>query len=373
MEILGFAAKPKTRVVARWTFISIGWAAAVLLFASQWYVYDVTRDAADPFVFYLWWSWYLWSVITPLVLWFSRRYPIDSHRWRRTIPLHIAISVTLTGIQLSIESYLGWLRHKSSLQGALRHYFSQHIQPSLLTYWVLLAAMHFYRIYDQARRRQIQAAQLEARLAEAQLDMLRMQLQPHFLFNTLQAATTLVHEDPDGAEDILLRLSELLRVSLDELHIQEVPLRREVEFLEHYMGIQQRRFGDRLRFHQQFDQNVLTCSVPSLILQPLVENAVRHGIGRHKERDDITVRAFRNADHLHLEVQNVTGRLISTLDNLVGHGTGLANTQARLRQLYGDQQSLKLFNLDPSGVCVVLTLPLREFSARNLTGMEPPA
>jgi len=372
MEILGFAVKPKMRVLARWTLISIGWAAAVLLFASQWYVYDVTRDAADPFVFYLWWSWYLWAVITPFVLWFSRRHPIDSHCWRRTIPLHIAASVALTGVQLSIESYLGWLRRvdESSFKGALRHYFSQHTQLSLLTYWVLLAATHFYRIYDQARRRQIQAAQLEARLAEAQLDMLRMQLQPHFLFNTLQAATTLVHEDPDGAEDILLRLSELLRVSLDELHIQEVPLRREIEFLEHYMGIQQRRFRDRLRFHLEIGEDVLTCSVPSLVLQPLVENAVRHGIGKRKERDEITVRAFRNADHLHLEVRNVTGRLIGTLDNLVGHGTGLANTQARLRQLYGERQSLKLFNLDPSGVCVVLTLPLKQCSAQNLTYME---
>lgn len=373
MEILGFTAKPRMRVLARWSLISIGWAAVVLVFASQWYAYDVSREAADPFVFYVWWSWYLWAVITPSVLWLSRRYPIDAHTWQRAIPLHIAASVMLTVIQLSVESYLGWLRqiHESSFKAALRHYFSQHTQPSLLTYWVLVAATQFYRIYDQARKQQIQAAQFEARLAEAQLDMLRMQLQPHFLFNTLQAATTLVHEDPDGAEDILLRLSELLRVSLDELHIQEIPLAREIEFLEHYIGIQERRFGDRLRFHLQIEEDVLTCSVPSLILQPLVENAVRHGIGKYKESDEITIRARRNAAHLNLEVQNVTSKLTSTLDNLLKQGRGLANSQARLRQLYGDQQSLELFNLDPRGVCVALVLPLRLSSAENLQRMEP--
>src|SRR6267143_4713089 len=230
MEDAEFGAKGKLIRAGRWSFISAGWAVAVLLFASQWYAYDLTRGGADPFVFYLWWSWYMWAVLTPLVLWFSRRYPINGRGWKRAIPLHIAASVLLTVVQLSIETYLGWLRHahELSFRGALRHYFSQHTQLSLLTYWALVAAVQFYRMYDQTRKRQIQAAQLEARLAEAQLDVLRMQLQPHFLFNTLQAATMLVHEDPDGAEDILFRLSELLRVSLDELHVKEIPLAREI-------------------------------------------------------------------------------------------------------------------------------------------------
>ena len=140
-------------------------------------------------------------------------------------------------------------------------------------------------MYDQARLRQLQSAQLEARLAEARLEMLRMQLQPHFLFNTLQAATMLIHDDPHGAEDILLRLSQLLRVSLDEMNVQEIPLSREIELLECYMGIQERRFGDRLRFDLRMDDDVLGFAVPSFVLQPLVENAIRHGIGKHKEND----------------------------------------------------------------------------------------
>jgi LytS/YehU family sensor histidine kinase len=283
--------------------------------------------------------------------------------------------VLLTVVQLSIETYLGWLRHahELSFRGALRHYFSQHTQLSLLTYWALVAAVQFYRMYDQTRKRQIQAAQLEARLAEAQLDVLRMQLQPHFLFNTLQAATMLVHEDPDGAEDILLRLSELLRVSLDELHVKEIPLAREIACLDHYIGIQQRRFGDRLRFRLKIEEDVLACAVPSFVLQPLVENAVRHGIGKHKESDEVTVRAFHNAGHLHLEVHNATSTLTSPLEQLLAHGTGLANTQARLRQLYNDQQSLELFNLHPKGVCVALVFPLRPSRQQRLQVVESPA
>lgn len=368
MENVGFTAKRKLSLVTTWSLISAGWLAAVLLFASQWYAYDVTHDGADPFVFYLWWSWYMWAVLTPVVLWFSRRHPIDSHSWKRAIPLHIAASMMLTVVQLSLETYLGWLttRMNWSFKSALRHYFTQHTQLSLLTYWALVAAVHVYRMYDQARRKQIQAAQLEARLAEAQLNVLRMQLQPHFLFNTLQAATALIHEDPDGAEDILLRLSELLRVSLDELHVQEISLGREIEFLEQYIGIQQRRFGDRLRFHLRIDEDVLTCAVPSFVLQPLVENAVRHGIGKHKERDEVTVRAFHLAGYLHVEVHNSTGTLTNPLERLLSHGTGLANTQARLRQLYGDQQSLELFKLDPKGVCVAVVLPLRPSPAQSL-------
>jgi LytS/YehU family sensor histidine kinase len=224
---------------------------------------------------------------------------------------------------------------------------------------VIVGAAQFYRTYDQARRRQLHAAQLEARLAESQLEVLRVQLQPHFLFNTLQAATMLIHDDPSGAEDMLLRLSQLLRVSLDQFQVAEVSMAREIEFLEHYVGIQQHRFGDRLRFDIRIDQDVLTCAVPSLVLQPLVENAVRHGIGRHKESDVVTVQGFQGKDRLLLEVTNRTGRLEDEPKRLLNRGLGLANTKARLEQLYGQQQSLELRNLQPSGVGVVLSIPLR--------------
>jgi two-component system LytT family sensor kinase len=341
--------------------ICTGWMLVVLLFGSQWYAYDVSRGVADPFRYYLWWSWYMWAVLTPAVLWLARRRPINPHTWERAIPLHLAVSLALTVLQVFVEASIGWARfeHQLSFKGALRHYYSQHIQLSLLTYWVIVGAAQFYRTYDQARRRQLHAAQLEARLAESQLEVLRVQLQPHFLFNTLQAATMLIHDDPSGAEDVLLRLSQLLRVSLDEFQVAEVSMAREIEFLEHYVGIQQHRFGDRLRFDIRIDQDVLTCAVPSLVLQPLVENAIRHGIGRHREIDVVTVQGSQSKDRLLLEVTNRTGRLEDEPKRLLNRGLGLANTKARLEQLYGPQQSLELRNLQPSGVGVVLSIPLR--------------
>jgi two-component system LytT family sensor kinase len=356
----------------KWTWLLVGWAIVILLFASQWYAYDATRGGANPFAYYLGWSLYMWA-LAPFILRFTLRHPIEPGIWKRTVPLHVAVSVFLTALQISIETYIGWIRHahELSFQDAIRHYFGQHTQLSLLSYWVLVAAAMFYRMNDQARLRQIHSAQLEARFAETRLEMLRMQLQPHFLFNTLQAATMLVHDDPHGAEDILLRLSQLLRVSLDELHVQEISLSREIELLECYIGIQDRRFGDRLRFDLRIDADVLTFAVPSFVLQPLVENAIRHGIGKHKESDVVSIRAFQKQNRLYLEVSNRTSSLTDTPERLLSRGIGLSNTKERIEQLYGNEHLLQLCNLEPKGVCVRLSIPVRQLaSAEPLTAQE---
>jgi signal transduction histidine kinase len=349
--------------------IIAGWAATVLLFASQWYAYDAGHGFSDPLVFYLGWSCYLWGILTPLAVWLAWRYPIQPGTWKRAVPLHLLVSILLTTIQLSAEASIAWLRHSEdgTLTAMLAHYLRQHMQIGLLTYWFLLGATHFYRIYDQDRKRQLRAAQLGAQLAEAQMENLRTQLHPHFLFNTLQAAVTLIHEDPQGAEDILLRLSELLRVSLDEMRTHEIQLAREMEFLGHYIDIQQRRFDARLRFEVHIDPTFLDCAVPTLILQPLVENAVRHGVGKHKDTDVITVRAFQEQERLYLEVANFSSSLEDTPERLFSRGVGLSNARGRLEQLYGREQSLRLFNLEPTGVCVQISIPMRRLpSGQNV-------
>jgi len=256
---------------------------------------------------------------------------------------------------------LGKLRqhHDLSAQEALRHYFTRHTQVSLLTYWMLVGAVQLYRMHHEAQNRELRSSKLEAKLAATHLEMLRAQIHPHFLFNTLQAATMLIHEDPDGAEDILLRLSELLRVAVDEAHIQEISLDRELEVLDLYIGIQARRFGDRLRFEIAIDQDLRDCIVPALILQPLVENAIRHGIGMHKGRDTVSIRAFQEGESLHLEVRNLSSTLEDKPAQLSERGIGLANTRARLEQLYGNRQQFVLRNLEPTGVCAELSVPLR--------------
>lgn len=344
----------------QWLLLS-AWAIVVVVFANQWFFYDAAHGLTDRFLFYLGWSFYLWAVLTPLALWLARRYPIDAGTWKYSLLLHLAFSVCLTIAQLSLEASLHWMRAGQdwSLSAALGHYLRQHTQIGFLIYWLVVIAAQFYRMHDQSRKRQVHAAQLEARLAEAQIDNLRSQLHPHFLFNTLQAIATLIPEDPEAAEDVVLQLSQLLRLSLDEMHTHEVPLSREVDFLQHYMAIQQRRFGDRLRCEVQINSALLNCAVPTLVLQPLVENAIRHGISTHKEEDVVTIRAFENCGRICLEVINLNSRLEEEPERLFSRGVGLSNTRLRLQQLYGREQSFSLFELDPKGVCVRLLIPMR--------------
>jgi two-component system, LytTR family, sensor kinase len=355
-----------------WPAACLAWAVVVLLFAAQWYAYDLSRTGAEPFSYYVWWSGYLWALLTPVALWLGWRFPISGANWQRRVPLHLGASLGLTGIQLSLEACLGWLRHQHELSaaGALRHYFSQHTQISLLTYWLLVAAAVFYRTREDAREGRVRSAKLVAQLSAARLEALRQQLHPHFLFNTLQAATTLVHDDADCAEEILLRLSELLRVSLHESQEQEIRLQRELDILGHYIAIQGCRFGDRLRFDMRIDRDVLACAVPSLLLQPLVENAVRHGIGTHKENDTITIRGYRQGNKLCLAVCNLSATLEAPADQLFGRGVGLATTRERLEQLYGTEgASFHLRNLQPKGVCAEITLPYRMLPAETCSAM----
>jgi two-component system, LytTR family, sensor kinase len=341
--------------------IAGGLALGAIVAASQWYLYDAVHRQAERFSYYLVTCAYLCGVLAPAVIWLGRRYPIDNRTWKRSLPIHLAASLLLTAMGVFTEASIGWLPHAGqwSYSAALRHYFTQHTQISIVTYWALLGGFHVYRIYDQARRRQIHAAQLESQLRQAQLSALRSQLQPHFLFNTLQAATTSIYDDPQGAEEILLSLSELFRISLQALDRQEIPLREEIEFLKHYAAIQKKRFGDRLQFHFRIGEECDFCAIPALLLQPLMENAIRYGIGLRKEPDVITVRAFANEERLQIEICNLTSALDDAVENLLSRGVGLANTIARLQHLYSSQQSFFIRNLLPQGVAVSLSLPVR--------------
>ena len=168
-----------------------------------------------------------------------------------------------------------------------------------------------------------------------------------------------MHEDPNAAEDVLLRLSDLLRVTLDEMSNQEVTLQRELDFLDLYLGIQRQRFKDRLRVHVAADPAILNRKVPSLILQPLVENAVHHGIGRHKEDDSVEVSAHASNGFLELEVRNYASSLNGNASPN-GHGVGLRNIRARLEQLYGDAATLELRPIQPRGVSALVKIPSKQ-------------
>jgi hypothetical protein len=344
----------------RWA-VAIGFSLAITLGGVQWYAYDAAHRQAEHFSYYVLTLTYLFGVLTPVVVRLSHRWPINLQTWRCAVPLHLLASLLLTGLGVFVEGAIGWYPHASrwSFGSAERHYFQQHTQISLTSYWMLVAVVHLYRTYDRFRLRELRASQLEAQVAAAHLASLRAQLQPHFLFNTLQAATTLIYSDPEGAEEVLLSLSELLRSSLQTLDQQEVPLGSEIEFLQHYATIQQRRFEDRLRFTFQIEAQCRSCGVPTLLLQPLVENAVQHGIGTRKQSDVISIRAFVQNCQLTIEIQNLTSSMEETFEMLVSRGVGLSNTIARLKSLYGAQQSFTMQNLSPSGVAVSVSIPAR--------------
>ena len=181
------------------------------------------------------------------------------------------------------------------------------------------------------RQRELRQAQLETRLASAELEKLRMQIHPHFLFNTLQAAITLVQEEPHAAEDVLLRLSQLLRISLDQMDSNEITLVRELEFLDLYTGIQRARFGDRLAVEIHAEPDTLNLLIPPLILQPLVENAIRHGIGKHKGKDCVEIFAHKKDGGLQIEVWNANSVADEEGEKLFLRGVGLRNTQSTAR------------------------------------------
>jgi LytS/YehU family sensor histidine kinase len=222
---------------------------------------------------------------------------------------------------------------------------------------VLIAG--YAELREAMRQRELRQAQLETRLASAELEKLRMQIQPHFLFNTLQAAITLVQEDPHAAEDVLLRLSELLRISFEQMDSNEIVLARELEFLDLYMGIQKRRFGDRLSFEIHAEPATLDAQVPPLILQPLVENAIRHGIGKHKGKDCIEIFARHQDGGLQVEVWNMNSVVEEASERLLQKGVGLRNTKARLEHLYGRGASLIFRPLARGGAAAVLFMPER--------------
>jgi LytS/YehU family sensor histidine kinase len=233
---------------------------------------------------------------------------------------------------------------------------------NIITYWGILGIQSGFRYYRGFQERELHASELKAQLVKAQLSALKMQLQPHFLFNTLNAIMVLVRQQRGRqAEEMLARLSDLLRCVLEDVDEQQIPLRRELEYLRLYLSIEQVRFQDRLGIEISADDTALDAAVPHMGLQPIVENAVRHGIGQVAAAGTIRISAFRTGQSLIIRVAD-DGPGLGTADLAAqlteGRGIGLANTRARLYQLYGDAASLNVENGE-RGVVATMTIPYR--------------
>ena len=301
----------------------------------------------------------LWGLLTPGIFWLSRRISLTRSDWPRRILLHLGIAL--------IVAILAHLLHlvifQILLPGMRRPFSPQRFLlgfrylDELMVYFVILAAGFARDYFLQYRERQREAVQLRAQLAEARLAALRMQLNPHFLFNTLHAILPLVERDPPGVRRMIVRLSELLRYTLDDGDEPEVPLEQELRFLRSYLDIQQVRLGGRLEVHEEIEPEVLDALVPNLILQPLVENAIKHGVSQVEGTGRIEVRAWREREHLHLSVRDNGPGFTGDSMPGQGRGVGLRNTKARLEQLYGAAQHLVFRTAEDGGLLAQITLP----------------
>jgi LytS/YehU family sensor histidine kinase len=229
------------------------------------------------------------------------------------------------------------------------------MQWNVVIYWVLVGATHALHYYERFRERELRATQLEAELAQSQLQRLKMQLQPHFLFNALNAISTLIETDPEAADRMLSQLASLLRESLRADAPHEVSLREELSFLDRYLEIEKTRFADRLRVSFAVDPDILDARVPSLLLQPLVENAIRHGVSRRADGGRVDVRAWRENGSLRLEVRDDGPGLPEAA--FESSGIGLANTRARLERLHGADYRFELANLPEGGALASVRFP----------------
>jgi signal transduction histidine kinase len=311
------------------------------------------------------------------------RRPPEPQRWRG--PLIILLMATIVAALLKVilevpaERLIRPANHelqkRTDLQ-LLQIFFSAYFLFYLLVFWLVLGIAYALDFYRRYRERELHAAHLEGQLAVAQLQVLKMQLQPHFLFNTLHAISALIHQNVEVADRMVARLGELLRTTLDSAGIQEVSLRQELAFIEPYLEIEQARLGPRLTIRIEAEASILDARLPNLLLQPLVENAVRHGVAAHAGPGVIEIRACRERDLLKLTIRD-NGRGLSS--NYV-EGVGVSNTRARLRQLYGAAQRFEMHNHPEGGLLVTVALPYREeaedsplYPVSEKRGREPSA
>ena len=307
-----------------------------------------------------------WALLTPLVFRLAITFSLGRRSWLWRLPLLLLIGLAVAlGVHLAVNLVRVELlealprRGESSLMPGIRRLW--FLNDFVIYLGVLAAgfARDYFRRYEartqEALRLQAEAASLQAQLAEAQVSALRMQLNPHFLFNTLHAISALVGRDPAGVRRMIARLSELLRSTLEESGEAERTVAREVEFIRRYLEIMQVRFGDRLEVAVEIDPAVGDALVPTLILQPLVENAIKHGLAPGRGGGRLTVAARRVGDRVRLTVHD-TGPG-APQSGPAGGGIGLRNTAARLREMYGDDQLLALETAAEGGAVATVELP----------------
>jgi two-component system LytT family sensor kinase len=316
--------------------------------------------------------WYVPAALTSVIFRIAHRFPLDAPRWPRSLGVHagaaIAFSVihaaAMIGAWIATETQRMLAMPATSWLSWSQSIYLRNLDWALMTYSAIVGISYALAYNRESRARALRAAQLETRLAEARLKTLEAELHPHFLFNTLHAISTLVHTQPDSADRMISRLSDLLRLTFSRSGAACIPLQEELEFLQKYLEIEQTRFQDRLSVNYDVDPDTLDAEVPRLILQPIVENAIKHGVAPRMAPGKISISSRRDAAQLSLSVRdNGVGLTGGSRAQLHG-GVGLSNTRDRLECLYGSEQSLNFVDSTP-GLAVEMRLPFRRVSSAD--------
>lgn len=357
-----------TRERAAWRRYAIAfvvWTLAGIVLAEQSRTLGATIGDYPRFLLSMLSGMWLWALFTPLIMDLGQRWPLEQGTWLRNLPKHAFATLVFSAIDALVVFPI-----RIALDQPLGHTFSEQFQRGLFacesSYVIIIALGMSSRYATLYHERRAAAAELETQVSLARLTALNAQLRPHFLFNTLNAIAELLHTDPVRADRLLLSLAVLLRRSFVAGERQEVPLSEELRFVEEYLAILGARLDDRLRVVIEVPDELREAMVPSFLLQPLVENAIRHGIERVPSGGRLLIRASREgADRLRIEVHDDGVGLHSALPPRRGSGLGLPTTRERLRHLYGDAQTFALKDGTPRGAIAVVTLPLRRVEASD--------
>jgi signal transduction histidine kinase len=307
--------------------------------------------------------WYLWALFTPAIVWLSQHFRFERQGLWRAVLVHLPSVILFSLSHIAAMTGVQWWFART--QGKSFPWWTEMQRAAVLnfdwemmTYWTIVGLSHAVLYYRESRDRALRTSQLETRLVEAQLKTLQQQLHPHFLFNTLHAISALMHRDVEAADRTLMRLSDLLRLTLENIGQQEIALQAELDFLAKYLQIEQTRFADRLIVRFDVQPETLDTLVPNLILQPLVENAIKHGVARKTGPGHIDISARRDGDKLLMEVRDDGVGLSEDALTALQKGIGVSTTRARLQHLFGADYRFE-FHRQPAGLAVIVAVPWR--------------
>lgn len=314
--------------------------------------------------------WYVPALLAPMIMSLATRYQFGRGRWLTPVGVHIAGALTYSVVHSAamLGTRMLLMQQQRPARGwwfAARVEYLTQLDWTLMTYLFLVGLAHALEYRRESERRALDQAHLEMRLVEAQLQSLQRQLHPHFLFNTLNAISGLMRVDVEAADRMMDRLGDLLRMTLQSGNVQEVPLKEELELLQKYLDIELVRFGNRLAVSMHIDPETLGALVPNFLLQPLVENAVRHGIAPHTRPGRISIDAARDGDRLVIRLRDSGDGVASHYLTLLNQGVGLTNTRARLEHLYPARHAFVFSN--DGGFCVTISIP---FVVDKTAGVE---